>query len=152
MRGQPDVRTGLKDQLMMTYLLTSRVALVAAMLILCSGCELGDKSPVSQHSSSGFAAIPVTGSSLNGAITYHGGILVASHGTGTISVCWKTCKVIGKTEPSGTQDLVLSGAGNFSVYVANVATGHVMTCGIETDEWAREFKGGHCEEIGIAAR
>jgi hypothetical protein len=123
------------------------IVLTAAILILCSGCGLNDKS---MEASQGFVTIPITSNNSYGG-GFYAGILMVSHATGSISVCWKTCTVIGQTKPSGPQDLVLSG-GRMEVHVANVATGHVVSCSIDTDEFVTEFKGGHCNEVGTASR
>lgn len=101
---------------------------------------------------SGFVSIPLTAYSINGAIEFHAGILMVSHATGAISNCWKTCTAIGKTEPSGAQDLSLSASEGFKAYVANMATGHVVACVVETDSDVTKFKAGHCEEIGEGSR
>ncbi len=89
---------------------------------------------------------------MNGAIHYPGGLLMVSHATGSISVCWDKCRAIGKMEPTGVQDLVLSNDGHFGVYIANVATGHFLTCVVKTDDWATGFKAGSCHEVGTAER
>jgi len=96
-----------------------------------------------------FESISITATALNGRV-WRGGILVVGHSTDTISVCWKTCEVIGKTEPSGSHDLVLTDGGNLRVYVENVATGRVDVCDMESDGEMTEFKGGKCAEVGSA--
>jgi hypothetical protein len=128
------------------YTLTALLVIVTVAL-----CACGMTPATTNIAPSGFSSAPITTSSVNGAVTYSAGLLVVSHKTGSISNCWKTCKVIGKTEPSGPLDLVLTPAGGFRVYVTNNATGHVVSCQVEaTDGWATDFKSGQCKEVGAA--
>jgi hypothetical protein len=125
-----------------------KTALLAVLTLALCACGLKTSTDTS---TSAFSTAPITTSSVNGAVTYSAGILVVSHRTGSISNCWKTCRVIGKTEPSGPLDLVLTPAGGFKVYVTNIATGHVVSCQVEaTDGWATDFKRGECKEVGAA--
>jgi hypothetical protein len=130
----------------------SRLLLTLSLFLYSAGCGLNPKAPDSASDPNPlFESISITSTALNGRI-FHGGILVVSHATGTISVCWKTCEVIGKTEPSGSHDLVLTEGGNMRVYVENVATGRIAACDLEADEWMSGFKGGKCAEVGTATR
>ncbi len=129
-----------------------KIALTMALLACCAGCGLtGESFGGAKESSQAFATIPLTWSNMQGG-RYYAGMLVVSEATGTISVCWKACKVIGKTGPAGPQDLVLGSGDNLSAYVTNIATGHVVSCKVDSDEWASVFKGGHCDEVGTAER
>jgi hypothetical protein len=131
---------------------TSKIALTALVLVVGAGCGLLDgPADRSKSPTPAFATIPVTGSNLYGG-SFYGGILVVSHETGSISVCSQTCRVIGKTEPSGPEDLVLNG-GQYEVHVVNVATGHVISCSVNTSgENDTTSEAGHCNEVGTAAR
>jgi hypothetical protein len=129
----------------------SKIALIVAMLLACAGCGLNKKlADAESGPNPAFESISITSTAMNGRV-FHGGILIVSHATGTISVCWKTCQAIGQTAPSGSHDLVLTDGGNLKVYVANVATGHVATCDLESDDWMSVFKGGKCADVGTAA-
>ncbi len=128
------------------------IALLLIVITLGTFAMAGRPDADKTTGGSGFASIPLTAYSINGAIEFHAGILMVSHATGTISNCWKTCTAIGKTEPSGPQDLSLSASDGFEAYVANMATGHVVTCVVEADSDATKFKSGHCDEVGAGSR
>jgi hypothetical protein len=74
-------------------------ALALAISVVFAGCARSAKSSDASPATAAFAAIPLDGSSVNGAFSYYLGVLVVGRTTGTISVCFKTCQVIGKTEP-----------------------------------------------------
>jgi hypothetical protein len=140
----------MRGHLVTDYPASRRIALALAMLVVTAGCGLNQKSDA-PRAALAFVSSPFVSTAINGRF-YWGGVLMVSHATGSISVCWKTCQVIGKTEPSGPQDLELSPGGNFKVYVSNLATGHVVACDIETDDFADNFKNGRCSDAGTATR
>jgi hypothetical protein len=129
------------------------LTLVPTILVFCASCGPVSKGgAIANASEPAFESISITSTAMNGRI-FRGGILVASHATGTISVCWKKCQVIGRTEPSGAHDLVLTDGGNMRVYLENVVTGRVTVCDMASvDDWMSGFKSGQCSEVGVAAR
>lgn len=126
-----------------------QIALILALLMLCAGCGLNNRR-VEDAGGPSFESISITATALNGRI-WRGGILMVSHATGAVSVCWTKCETIGHTGPSGPHDLVLTDGGNLRVYLENVATGHVEVCNMESDDEMTEFKAGRCIEVGYAA-
>jgi hypothetical protein len=129
------------------------LTLVPIVSIFCTSCGPVSKvAAIANTPEPAFESISITSTAMNGRI-FRGGILVVSHASGTVSVCWKNCQIIGKTEPSGPHDLVLTDGGNMNVYVENIATGRVTACDMESvDNWMSGFKSGKCSDVGIAAR
>ena len=128
-----------------------RTAALGALLLVCSGCDPNAPLPaIATASGPAFATIPLKATNMYGG-GFSGGVLIVSHESGAVSVCYKNCTLIGKVAPAGANDLVLDNTAGYGAYITNVITGHVAECLVDIDD-DNKFKGGHCEEIGMASR
>jgi hypothetical protein len=82
------------------------------------------------------------------------GTLMVSHSTGTISACAKNeCVVLGRTHPSGSNDLSLAEEGG-RAYVSNLNTGIVTVCefACRNDSGDSEFVPSKCWDLAASAQ
>src|SRR5262249_27845277 len=125
----------------------SKFKTLAAVALVCAGCDVQDQQadiapakPASADAENAqkFSSISLSSTNLNGG-TFSGGVLIVSHATGDISVCFDVCHPIGKIEPTKAQDLVLNASGRMGVYLTNTTTGRVVLCQAEFTPFVDRF-------------